>query len=99
LERRRIEVDNLFAQRRQIESKLEQEGLSATAKPDIDVPNFIAQLKNQARAAHALRPRLLETLGKTYWQREPNPFSETRGVIEQLNDLKRRIREFEQEES
>lgn len=99
LERRRVELDNLFAQRRQIESKLEQEGLSATAKPDIDVPNFIAQLKNQARAAHALRPRLLEALGKSYWQRETNPFPETRGVIEQLNDLKRRIREFEQEEN
>ncbi len=99
LERRRLELDHLFTQRRQIESKLEQEGLSATAKPDIDVPNFIAQLKNQARAAHALKPRLLETLGKSYWQREPNPLPETRGLVEQLNDLKRRIRAFEQEES
>ncbi len=99
LERRRIELDNLFAQRRQIESKLEQEGLSATAKPDIDVPNFIAQLKNQARAAHALRPRLLEALGKSYWQREPNPLPETRGLVEQLHDLKRRIRAFELEEN
>ncbi|NUO81778.1 hypothetical protein HUU05_17040, partial [candidate division KSB1 bacterium] len=99
LERRRIELDNLFAQRRQIESKLEQEGLSATAKPGLDVPNFIAQLKNQARAAHALRPRLLETLGKSYWLREPNPLPETRGLVEQLHDLKRRIRAFELEEN
>ncbi len=99
LERRRLELDHLFAQRRAVESKLEQEGLSATAKPDLDVPNFIAQLKNQARAAHALRPRLLETLGKSYWQRETNPFPETRGLLEQLHDLKRRIRAFEQEEN
>jgi hypothetical protein len=99
LERRRIELDNLFAQRRSIETKLEKEGLPSTTKPELDVPNFIAQLKNQARAAHALRPRLLETLGKAYWQRETDYLPETRGLIEQLNDLKRRIREFEQEET
>lgn len=99
LERRRVEWDNLFAQRRGIESKLEQEGLPAIAKPNIDVPNFIVQLKNQARAAHALRPRLLEILGKSYWQRETDYLPETRGLIEQLNELKRRIRAFEQEEN
>ncbi len=98
LERRRVELDHLFAQRRSTETKLEREGLASTAKPDIDVPNFIAQLKNQARAAHALRPRLLETLGKSYWQRETEYLPETRGLIEQLNELKRRIRAFEQEE-
>lgn len=98
LERRRVELDNLFAQRRSIESKLEREGLPAATKPAIDVPNFIAQLKNQARAAHALRPRLLETLGKSYWQRETDYLPETRGLIEQLNELKRRIRAFEQED-
>lgn len=99
LERRRVELEHLFAQRRQVESKLEHEGLPANAKPEIDVPNFISQLKNQTRAAHALRPRLLETLGKTYWQRETEYLSETRGLIEQLNDLKRRIRGFELEEA
>ncbi len=99
LERRRVELDNLFAQRRSIESKLEREGLASTTKPEVDVPNFIAQLKNQARAAHALRPRLLETLGKTYWQRETDYLPETRGLIEQLNELKRRMRAFEQDES
>lgn len=99
LERRRVEWDNLVAQRRSIESKLEQEGLPAIAKPNVDVPNFIAQLKNRARAAHALRPRLLEILGKSYWQRETDYLPETRGLIEQLNELKRRIRAFEQEEN
>ena len=99
LERRRVELENLHAQKREIEKRLEPEGLSSTAKPDIDIPVFIEQLKNQARAANALRPRLLETLGKTYWQHERDYHPDTCGVIEQLNDLKRRIRGFEQEEN
>ncbi len=99
LERRRVELENLHAQKREIEKRLEPEGLSSTAKPDIDIPVFIEQLKNQARAANALRPRLLENLGKAYWQHERDYHPDTREVIEQLNDLKRRIRGFEQEEN
>jgi hypothetical protein len=98
LERRRVELENLHAQKREIESRLEREGLAATAKPEVDVPELIGQLRNQARAANALRPRLLENLGKAYWQRETNYHAETRAVITQLNDLKKRIRAFEQEE-
>jgi hypothetical protein len=99
LERRRLELENLHAQKREIEKRIEPEGLSSTAKPDVDIPVFIEQLKNQARAANALRPRLLENLGKSYWQHERAYHPDTRGVIEQLNDLKRRIRGFEQEEN
>lgn len=99
LERRRLELENLHAQKREIEKRLEPEGLSSTAQPDIDIPLFIEQLKNQARAANALRPRLLENLGKAYWQHERDYHPDTRAVIEQLNDLKRRIRAFEQEEN
>ncbi len=99
LERRRVELENLHAQKREIEKRLEPEGLPSTTKPDIDIPVFIEQLKNQARAANALRPRLLENLGKAYWQHERDYHPDTRGVIEQLNDLKKRIRGFEQEEN
>jgi hypothetical protein len=99
LERRRLELENLHTQKRDIEKRIEPEGLSSTAKPDVDIPVFIEQLKNQARAANALRPRLLENLGKAYWQHERDYHPDTRGVIEQLNDLKKRIRGFEQEEN
>ena len=98
LERRRIELDKLYAHKRQIETSLEQEGLESSTHPDIDVPVFVEQLKTQARATNAMRPRMLENLGKVYWQHETEPFAETRGVIEQLNDLKKKIRAFEQED-
>lgn len=98
LERRRVELENLHAQKRQIESDLEKEGLESSARPDVDAPFLVEQLKNQARAANALRPRLLEELGKTYWQNETNPAPETVTLIAQLHDLKKRIRAFEQDD-
>lgn len=98
LERRRVELENLHAQKRQIESALEKEGLESSARPDVDVPSLVEQLKNQARAANALRPRLLEELGKTYCQNATHPSPETVALIAQLHDLKKRIRAFEQDD-
>ncbi|MDZ7268102.1 MAG: hypothetical protein ONB48_09620 [candidate division KSB1 bacterium] len=98
LERRRLELENLHQQKRQYEHDLEKEGLESAARPEVDVPFLIEQLKNEARAANALRPRLLEELGKAYWQNEPSPAPEIAGLIEQLNDLKKRLRDFEQDE-
>lgn len=93
-----MELENLHAQKRQIETDLAREGLVSNARPDVDVPFLVEQLKNQARAANAMRPRLLEDLGKTYWQNETTPTPEAVVLIEQLHDLKKRIRAFEQDE-
>jgi hypothetical protein len=98
LERRRVEMENLLAQKREIESKLESEGVALTLHPNQQVPLFVQQLTTQARAANALRPRLQEDLGKAYWHHEVNHAPETRAIIEQLNDLRKRIRAFEEEE-
>lgn len=99
LERRRVELENLHQQKRQFEHDLEKEGLESAARPEVDVPFLVEQLKNEARAANALRPRLLEELGKAYWQNDPSPAPDIAGLIEQLNDLKKRIRDFEQDET
>ncbi|MDZ7289815.1 MAG: hypothetical protein ONB44_04705 [candidate division KSB1 bacterium] len=97
LERRRVEMENLLAQKHEIESKLESEGVALTLHPDQQIPLFVQQLTTQARAANSLRPRLQEDLGKAYWQHEVRYAPETRAIVEQLNDLKRRIRAFEEE--
>ncbi len=98
LERRRVEMENLLAQKRDIEGKLESEGVAPTLHPNQQVPLFVQQLTTQARAANALRPRLQEELGKAYWHNEVNHAPETRAIVEQLNDLRKRIRAFEEDE-
>jgi hypothetical protein len=98
LERRRVEMENLLAQKHEVEKKIESEGVPPTLHPNQQLPLFIQQLTTQARAANALRPRLLEELGKAYWQNEVHYAPETQSLIVQLNDLKKRIRAFEQEE-
>jgi hypothetical protein len=95
LERRRLEMENLLAQKREIESKLEAEGVALTLHPNQQIPMFVQQLTTQARAANSLRPRLQEDLGKAYWHQQVSYAPETRGIVEQLNDLRKRIRAFE----
>lgn len=97
LERRRVEMENLLAQKREVESKLEGEGVALTLHPNQQIPLFVQQLNTQARAANSLRPRLQEDLGKAYWHHEVNHAPETRAIVEQLNDLRKRIRGFEEE--
>jgi hypothetical protein len=97
LERRRVEMENLLAQKREVESKLESEGVALTLHPNQQIPLFVQQLNTQARAANSLRPRLQEDLGKAYWHHEVNHAPETRAIVEQLNDLRKRIRGFEEE--
>lgn len=98
LERRRVEIENLLAQKREVEGRLENEGLTVTLHPNQQVPTFVQQLTTQARAANALRPRLQEELGKSYWHHEVHYAPETRTIVEQLDNLKKRIHTFEQEE-
>jgi hypothetical protein len=98
LERRRVEIETLLAQKREVESRLENEGLTVTLHPNQQVPRFVQQLTTQARAANAVRPRLQEELGKAYWHNEINYAPETRAIVEQLDNLKKRIHAFEQEE-
>jgi hypothetical protein len=98
LERRRVEMESLLAQKRDIESKLEHEGVTLTLHPNQQIPLYVVQLTTQARAANSLWPRLQEELGKAYWLHEMQYTAETRAIVNQLNDLKKRIRAFEQEE-
>jgi hypothetical protein len=96
LERRRVEMENLLTQKREIENKIESEGVALTLHPNQQIPLFVQQLTTQARAANALRPRLQEDLGKAYWHHEVCHALETRATVEQLNDLRKRIRGFEE---
>jgi hypothetical protein len=98
LERRRVEMENLLEQKREIEGKIENEGVVLTLHPNQQIPLFVQQLTTQARAANSLWPRLQEDLGKAYWLHEAQHAAETRAIVTQLNDLKKRIRAFEQEE-
>ena len=95
LDRRRAELEKLAIQKHRLHEELNQEGVEVTTDPESDVPIFIEQLKNQARSANAMRPRLQQNLGKVYWQNQKEYHEQVSEVATRLDNLKKRMLEFE----